>query len=62
MTQKEAKERAEEIVFVYSNLCDIFRRCDMAGIPTHTKKGKPRSRTELEEELITHYTKLYTTE
>lgn len=62
MTQKEAKERAEEIVFVYCTLGDILRRCEAAGIPTHTPKGKQRSRTDLEEELIAHYTKVYTTE
>jgi hypothetical protein len=56
MTREEARARAEEIVYVYCNLGDILCRCERAGIPTHTPKGKQRSRTELETELIEHYT------
>lgn len=62
MTQEQAKERAEEIVYVYCTLGDILHRCEMAGIPTCTPKGKRRSRTDLEQDLIEHYTKQYTTE
>jgi hypothetical protein len=56
MTREEAKARAEEIVYVYCNLGDILARCERAGIKTHTPNGKQRSRTDLETELIEHYT------
>lgn len=59
MTREQAKERAEEIVYVYCTLGDILYRCEVAGIPTHTPRGKRRSRTDLEQDLIEHYTKQY---
>ena len=59
MTKEEAKARAEEIVYVYCNLGDILYRCKIAGIETHTPKGKQRSRGTLETELIEYYTKYY---
>ncbi len=62
MTREQAKERAEEIVYVNCTLGDILYRCEIAGIPTYTQKGKQRSRTDLEQDLIEHYTKQYTTE
>ena len=61
MTREQAKERAEEIVYVYCTLGDILCRCERAGIPTHTPRGKRRSRTDLEQDLIEHYTNLYGT-
>ena len=56
---EEARERAERLVYCDCNLGDILARCEMAGIKTHTPKGKQRSRTDLENELIEHYTNLY---
>lgn len=56
MTIEEAKARAEQIVYVHCNLGDILCRCESAGIKTHTQNGKQRSRTDLETELIEHYT------
>ena len=56
MTREEARARAEKIVYVYCNLGDILCRCERAGIKTHTQNGKQRSRTDLETELIEHYT------
>lgn len=62
MTREEARERAEEIVFVYCTLGDILYRCQMAGIKTHTSKGKQKSRCELETALINYYIELYSEE
>lgn len=62
MTREEAKKRAEEIVYIRCTLGDILYRCEMAGIKTHTPKGKQRSRATLETELIEYYTNSYTTE
>lgn len=62
MTKEESRKRAEEFVFCYCNLGDILRRCEYAGIKTHNSKEKQISRTTLEEQLIDHYTELYTTE
>lgn len=62
MTKEEAKAKAEEIVFVYCTLGDILYRCQIAGIKTHTVKGKQKSRCELETALINYYTKLYSKE
>lgn len=59
MTREEARARAEEIVYVRCTLGDILYRCEMAGIKTHTTKGKRRSRCDLESELIEYYTNLY---
>ena len=56
MTREEARERAEQFVYCDCTLGDILYRCQMAGIPTHTANGKQRSRTDLETELIEHYT------
>ena len=56
MTREEAKERAEQFVYCDCTLGDILYHCQMAGIPTHTPKGKQRSRADLETELIEHYT------
>lgn len=62
MTKEQARERAEYIVYVHCVLQDILDRCKMAGIPTHTPKGKQRPREILEDELIEYYTKRSTTE
>ena len=59
MTREEARAQAEKIVYVYSTLGDILYRCEMAGIKTHTPKGKRISRTLLEEKLIDFYTEYY---
>ena len=59
MTRAEARAKAEEIVYVYCTLGDILRRCEAAGINTHTPKGKQISRATLEEKLIDHYTEYY---
>lgn len=59
MTREQAKKRAEEIVYVYCTLGDIIARCQSAGIKTHTPNGRRRSRTDLEQDLIEHYTNLY---
>lgn len=59
MTRAEAKAKAEEIVYVHCVYSDILRRCTQAGISITNKRGKIRPRTELEEELIEHYTNLY---
>lgn len=56
MTREEARKRAEVTVFVHCTLPDIVARCEILDIPTRTKKGKIRSRTALEKELIEHYT------
>ena len=58
MTRSEAMARAEEIVYVRCTLGDIIERCEILGIPTHTKRGKLRSRSDLEEELIKRYTEV----
>lgn len=59
MTREEARARAEEIVYVYCTLGDILDRCEVAGIKTHTPKGKRKSRPTLETELIEYYTNFY---
>lgn len=59
MTREEARKRAEYIVYVQCTLPDIVDRCEFADIKTHTPKGKLRSRSVLEKELIEHYTKIY---
>lgn len=59
MTREEARARAEEIIYCYCTLGDILYRCQMAGIKTHTPKGKQISRSTLEEKLIDFYTEYY---
>ena len=59
MNRDQARNKAEEIVFVYCTLGDILYRCEIAGIPTYTRNGRRRSRTDLENELIEHYTNNY---
>ena len=62
MTRAEAKARAEEIVYVRCVFSDIVRRCIQANISVLNSRGKLRPRAELEDELIKHYTDLYSTE
>jgi hypothetical protein len=59
MTREEARKRAEYVVYVQCTLPDIVDRCEFADIKTHTPKGKLRSRSALEKELIEHYTDYY---
>lgn len=62
MTREEARKRAEYIVYVQCTLPDIVARCEMSDIPTHTPKGKLRSRSVLEKELIEDYVNFYSDE
>ena len=59
MTRSEAKARAEEIVYAWCTLGDIIARCEILGIPTQTNRGKLRSRSDLEQDLIKRYTEEY---
>jgi hypothetical protein len=59
MTREEAKEIAEQFVYCDCTLGDILYHCQMAGIKTHTPKGKQKSRCELETALIEYYTEAY---
>ena len=62
MTRVEAKARAEEIVYVRCTFGDIIRRCTQADIKVLNNRGKIRPRGDLEDELIKHYTDIYSTE
>lgn len=62
MTESDARKKAEEIVFVYYVLGDIIDGCKRRNIPTTKKNGKPRSRSDMEEDLINAMTKEMTTE
>ena len=57
MTKEEAKKWAEAFVYCDCNLGDILFHCRMAGISTHSPKGKQKPRSVHEEKLIEHYTK-----
>ena len=59
MTREEARKRAEYLVYVQCTFPDIVDRCEFADIKTHTPKGRLRSRSVLEKELIEHYTNIY---
>jgi hypothetical protein len=59
MTRQEARARAEQFVYCDCTLGDILYHCQMAGIKTHTPKGKQKSRCELETALIDYYTEAY---
>ena len=62
MTRAEARARAEELVYVGCVYSDILRRCEQAGIPIFTSRGKLRNRPYLEDDLINYYTNRYSTE
>ena len=62
MTREEARARATEFVFVSLNFGEIMRRCELAGIPTHTKNGRRIDRSVLELKLIEHYAKAWSEE
>lgn len=52
MTEQEARKIATERVYVYFVLDDILYGCQRRGIATHTKSGKQKSRSVLEQKLI----------
>lgn len=60
MTEQEARNAAEETVYVDYVLGDIIADCQRRGIPTHTKKGKLKNRSELEQKLIDAMVKEWT--
>ena len=59
MTKKEFRENIEAFIYCDCTLGDILYHCQMAGIKTHTPKGKQKSRCELETALIEYYTEAY---